>query len=345
MSMDNKSNQINWLKDSEDKIIQKYNSGLAEINTEELLFKAVRRGYTKLIGELFGFLAEWDTLDKKGVEVKTKGKWKWMNYDIDINNIEKLIIAGIDPTKKDSANLTMLHYAVRKNDIELAELLIGCYPNLINVKDDGGNTILHYAVRKGCCEKYSENSSDMDMLELLFGCNPKMLNAKNYAGNTPLHVSLHNKPIYGDPLYTDTALEKLIELGANVNIRNNEGNTIMDMKHNRNLNYIIHNSEEYRADRLYIEELIERGNEIPNLYSNYIASIKRSAIENLIENSPEVREMYLAATTERKTLCDETNNVRKVFAGDEMRQAIPNVTLRLRARRKAIKRLRERIKE
>lgn len=59
---------------------------------------------------------------------------------------------GANPTITDGEGRTALHYAVTKQTFECCQVLMECFPQLVDVKDDKGRIPLHLAVTaKGVC--------------------------------------------------------------------------------------------------------------------------------------------------------------------------------------------------
>ena len=139
---------------------------------------------------------------------------------------------------------TPLHYAVSKNAVAIAEVLLkhGANPN--TNADTFGRTPLHYAAQK--------NAVAIAEVLLKHGADP---NAKNRDGQTPLHYAAQKNAVVmaevllkhgADPnaqaeyptLLTPLAqaaltnaaaiAEVLLKHGADINIKNNRGETPLD---------------------------------------------------------------------------------------------------------------------
>jgi len=149
--------------------------------------------------------------------------------------MRRLLDGGVDPNVQDSAGFTPLHHAAKEGHIGAAKLLLerGADPN---IQDSLGYTPLHLAAERGHVEVVK--------LLLEHGADP---NLGTVAGNTPLHFAvkhcavvdlllshgakpnaradgwtpLHNAAFYG----VRCSIELLLKHGADVDARDNEGNT------------------------------------------------------------------------------------------------------------------------
>lgn len=106
-------------------------------------------------------------------------------------------------------NVTPLHSAAGYNHIEAAKLLIQRGAN-VQAIDDRNRLPLHNAAQYG----------HVDMIELLVSAGSDV-NKQDEGGNTPLHLAA--------PLKTFTACLKLMELGANVDLKNNSDQMAYDL--------------------------------------------------------------------------------------------------------------------
>lgn len=106
-------------------------------------------------------------------------------------------------------NITPLHRAAGYNHLEVAKLFIGAGAN-VNATDSHGRIPLHNAAQYGHC----------DMIELLIN-ERSDINKQDLEGFSPIHVAASNR--------TFTACLKLIELGANINLRCNTGELPYDL--------------------------------------------------------------------------------------------------------------------
>ncbi len=94
---------------------------------------------------------------------------------------------------------TLLHIAVRNNQLVIAQFLLNQQAN-IDARDNLGMTPLHWAAYKG----------NRDMAALLIKCKAA-LNAKDFNGLTPLHLATN----YGH----DRIINLLLDSGADLNAR------------------------------------------------------------------------------------------------------------------------------
>ncbi len=102
-------------------------------------------------------------------------------------------------------NQTLLQYAVSHNQLKLVEFLLkhGANPHH---QSQHGLTAMHYAAGKDLPE----------MIKLLFSADQRLLNIIDCAGYGPLHYAIRG---------SYQAAKQLIELGANLNLRANNGET------------------------------------------------------------------------------------------------------------------------
>jgi|694.fasta_scaffold11541_4 serine/threonine-protein phosphatase 6 regulatory ankyrin repeat subunit B len=120
---------------------------------------------------------------------------------------------------RDSSGNTPLHYAVWKNSKRCLEYLLGDSSTSgaidINAQDEDGNTPLHLAV-----SYYSK-----ECLEILLNTIPSGgaidVDAVNNEGDTPLHEAARNN--------SREFMKILVDCGASSGIRNNYGETFLDL--------------------------------------------------------------------------------------------------------------------
>ena len=128
------------------------------------------------------------------------------NYD----EVHRLLEAGKYSVKDTMPyETTALH--VCYNSTEIAELLIS-YGADINATTDNGETLLH-----SVAGAFVTDSSTVDMVMWILKKDIKMLHSKTTRGSTPLHFAA---------LSGNSEIVRLLILcGADVNARDNEGNT------------------------------------------------------------------------------------------------------------------------
>ncbi|KAH8812997.1 ankyrin repeat-containing domain protein [Xylogone sp. PMI_703] len=154
-----------------------------------------------------------------------------------LTSIQIFLDAGADPNVENTKNgETLLFYActgfvttdiakqiIRWGDSftlnkhcsgELIELMIG-HGTDINVQDSEGNTVLHVA-----CKGHNIKSKSIRKL-LHLGCHP---NIRNKDGYTPLHIF---QPRLTKIEVVREILDAFIDAGADLEIRDNEGETIL----------------------------------------------------------------------------------------------------------------------
>ncbi|MHB1947240.1 MAG: ankyrin repeat domain-containing protein [Gammaproteobacteria bacterium] len=115
----------------------------------------------------------------------------------------------VDLCKRDeNGNIvdTLLYFATRNNNANAISTISSTFPNLINIPDVHGRTPLHYARGEKIFQKLLESKPD--------------LNIRDKDGNTLLHRHIGKKG--GLP-------NLLIEKGADITIKNNEGLTPLEI--------------------------------------------------------------------------------------------------------------------
>lgn len=141
-----------------------------------------------------------------------------------VNIMPTLIDAGADLTYTNNYRHTLAHLAAGRGFNEMLALLIKHKPSLLNQTDKYLKSPLHHAVYW----------NHLDTVSLLTHHKGVLINAQNNMGNTPLHdaVSRGNFNI----------LAMLIDKGADPNIKNHRGRTVLSLakslKQNRLITYL-----------------------------------------------------------------------------------------------------------
>ena len=138
----------------------------------------------------------------------------------DLNNVITLLGTGakVNEKERDNNNMTALHVAAMKGNVDIVRLLLKHGADL-NAKDshpERGWTPLHYAVYSG----------RPDVVALLCDSGSK-IDAKGANGGTPLHVAAAG--------YLDRVCKVLMEHGANVYALDAYGNTPVNVAGSRTL--------------------------------------------------------------------------------------------------------------
>jgi len=109
-----------------------------------------------------------------------------------------------------ASEITEIHNATARNDLEKVQALLKTSPDLVNSKDTNGCTPLHIAVQFDC--------KDMAELLLAHGAN---VDVRDDGGKTPLFFTVNGG-------FTDTKImELLLANKANINATNNVGRTAL----------------------------------------------------------------------------------------------------------------------
>lgn len=139
-----------------------------------------------------------------------------VNYDISLI-IRELVRRGSDIEIRDGFARTPLIVVSSKFNINsMIELIkLGAKVNAI---DGHGDNSLHITCRKG----YYQGS----MILIEAGID---INAKNEADDTPLHYAAKEDSM--NRCYQTNFIKKLIESGADVSVKNNKGQTFLDLLH------------------------------------------------------------------------------------------------------------------
>jgi ankyrin repeat protein len=142
----------------------------------------------------------------------------------DNNYLRNLIKNNVELDKKDRCGKTALLWAVTKNQLESARILLKAdsNPNILCYHDD---TPLFISI-------YERN---FEMLKLLLKNKNININLKNNRQQTALHIAVYNR-------YFD-AIKLLVNYGCDTNIKDNKGNTALLMTSDFNIiNYLLKKS-------------------------------------------------------------------------------------------------------
>jgi ankyrin repeat protein len=136
------------------------------------------------------------------------------------------LLSRADPNLCTDTKVSPLHYAISKNQPEIASLLIQRNAD-VNAQDSYGQTPLFRAASLGHCLKLLiDNGAKVFILT--------KVNARDATGSTPLHFAIENEQ--GD------AAIYLLENNADPDIANNEQKTPLQMTRNQDLlSYILKN--------------------------------------------------------------------------------------------------------
>ncbi len=128
-----------------------------------------------------------------------------------LNLVNDLIVLGVnvDWQNEDDQNRTLLHYAVKYKELEIARMLIGAGAD-VNVQDNRGMTPLHWAASNG----------QEELARMLIEASADV-NGQDEIGQTPLHWAAE---------FTNVEFVRmLIEEGSRKDIRNTYGETPYDL--------------------------------------------------------------------------------------------------------------------
>ncbi|ORX43414.1 ankyrin [Piromyces finnis] len=199
-------------------------------------------------------------------------------------NIFKYLIEYLDINKKDKFGKSIIFYAVDENDIETVKYLINCGADL-NIRDFSNNSIIDYAMF----------NNNIDLLNILIQKDNLSLNKFNSKNETPIISLIKNKnsttekkikiiinyinrgcdinklnnyvvnklsslihAIENDEL---SLTELLINMGANINIKNGKGYTYLRY----GINKVMGNYSNFYSDG--ITKLLFK-NELYNIYND-----------------------------------------------------------------------------
>ncbi|PSN32605.1 hypothetical protein C0J52_26220 [Blattella germanica] len=208
----------------------------------------------------------------------------------------KLLKLGSNPNAEDECGNTPMHYAAEKNFMKVVNCLLELKCD-INFRNKLGDTPLMNALRAG--------NEKMAIKLLGHGANP---NAKNYFGDTPLHFAVQkclfkvlecllelkcdidSANTEGETPLLEAIIQgneeiaiKLLKLGANPNINDKYGNTLMHYAAEDNLMKVVEFLLELKCNfdctyingKTFLERAVIRGDE-----ENAIKLLKRGSNPN-----------------------------------------------------------------
>ena len=124
-----------------------------------------------------------------------------------------------DVNAKEFAGFTPLHLAVMHENVELVRFLVSEGKANVDAENDDGSTPLHNLVRK--MERSAIKSEDTEIIKFLVSKGKANINAKEDDGTTALHIAASSGNI--------ELAKVLLSLGADINVRNNNGRTPQDI--------------------------------------------------------------------------------------------------------------------
>ena len=137
--------------------------------------------------------------------------WIQINPQQNINIILFLLSNYAEPTIKTKLNQNVLHLCAISNNTNALVLFKEKYKLNINEKDSLLKTPLHYSAEK----------KNYEILNILINYENIDINSKDNNGNTPLHYSINNNH--------QRAIKKLIQYNADINIKNKNKKTLLQL--------------------------------------------------------------------------------------------------------------------
>ncbi len=130
-----------------------------------------------------------------------------------VDNLATLLAAGANPNIQVKGVGTTLHMAVNRNSVESLAHLVD-HPKIdMNARNKLGQTALHAFAQRGSLTNDPSKIGDL----LLFGKKKVDIEARDYLGRTALREALPNPE----------TLKFLLNAGADPNVVNNKGNTLL----------------------------------------------------------------------------------------------------------------------
>lgn len=126
-----------------------------------------------------------------------------------LETVEELLKLGVGCSLKDSCGNTPLHEAVLSGKTNICDTLVAAGA-LVSCVNNAGFGLLHFAASEGC----------VDMIEYLVNTLKCEVNDSTVCGFTPLHCACRKE--------RTKAVEALIRLGGDVDLRDSFGRTCLD---------------------------------------------------------------------------------------------------------------------
>ena len=164
------------------------------------------------------------------------------NSQQNINIIKFLLSNYADPNLTTKTNQTVLHLCAMSNNTNGLVLFKEKYLFDINAKDDQLKTPLHYSIEK----------NNYEILNILINYQNININQIDKNGNTPIFYAIYNNH--------SSAIKKLIQYHANINIRNKNKKTPLQLGLN-SINNNIKNifTKKTLMQQLFFEQTIKKG--------------------------------------------------------------------------------------
>jgi len=165
-----------------------------------------------------------------------------INPQQNINMIKFLLLNYADPNIKTKLNQNVLHLCAISNNTNALVLFKEKYLININEKDNQSKTPLHYSVEK----------KNYEILNILINYQNIEVNPIDKDGNTPLHYAIFNSHA--------RSIKKLIQYHANINIKNKNKNTPLELGLN-SINNEIKNifTKKTLMQQLFFDQTIKKG--------------------------------------------------------------------------------------
>lgn len=126
--------------------------------------------------------------------------------------VEQLLRHNADPSIRDVACQTPLHYTACKCNVQLSKLLMRYMTKeSINTADENGDTALHFAVGRGLHTPASFSLGRMDLVGLFINAGVQ-LDTLNNAGETPYDIAVsRHRTALADTLKSETLRREVLD--------------------------------------------------------------------------------------------------------------------------------------